>query len=433
MKTPSFESQNNSESLFKPSKYDYSNMNNYDYHLQNISPNSQFLQYHNQETSYLSKRIKDLEIELQAANTRYDEMKDKLTKKLHSETNRRKVAEEQCMTKIEEHMTKENQLKRLQSNSSLKLEEYESKIEDLENKIAILEETYKTMKTTSESQITTLRKQLNTKDEQFTKEINELRNTNETLQNQMNKINDLTEEENKSINEQEKTNQQLKNTMYKYMKNNNALKRQLQDFQTIKHNEQQEQLYLLKEQFANEKNTLYNEYQNKFKVLENEKEEGINNYNKVSEELKQQHKLLLTSKLKLEKELADLKNENLMLNKDNDNQIEKYDTHKKELERKDELIVNYRNQLNQLKLDVQNNFNETNKQVSNLEREYNNCKVDWEQERQVLLEQIDTLKTSNNTLKQENEKLQNLRKKFKEDAKKYIKKLIDDKLSNISE
>ena len=95
------------------------------------------------------------------------------------------------------------------------------------------------------------------------------------------------------------------------------------------------------------------------------------------------------------------------------------------------MIANYRNQLNQLNIDVQNNFNETDKQVSNLAREYNNCKVEWEQERQDLLEQIATLKTNNNTLKQENEKLQTLRKNFKEDAKKYIKKIIDDNLSHI--
>ena len=60
MKTPSFES----------------NTNNFYYHFQNNTPNPQYSQFYSQEISYLSKRIKDLEIDLQAAKTSYDQMKE---------------------------------------------------------------------------------------------------------------------------------------------------------------------------------------------------------------------------------------------------------------------------------------------------------------------------------------------------------------------
>ena len=64
-----------------------------------------------QATNSLSKRVKELEVELQAANTRYDEKKEKLTKELENEKQLRKETENSSMSRIEEYIKKENELK----------------------------------------------------------------------------------------------------------------------------------------------------------------------------------------------------------------------------------------------------------------------------------------------------------------------------------
>ena len=56
------------------------------------------------ETTNLSKRIKEIEFEIDTINTKYDEMKTKLTKELENEINLRKKVEDECTKKIEEYI-----------------------------------------------------------------------------------------------------------------------------------------------------------------------------------------------------------------------------------------------------------------------------------------------------------------------------------------
>ena len=117
-----------------------------------------------QATNSLSKRVKELEVELQAANTRYDEMKEKLTKELENEKQLRKETENSSMSRIEEYIKKENELKQQLSNLNIKYGELKLANSNLEKNFEELQESNKMIKNSCENQIKVLNEQIKHKE-----------------------------------------------------------------------------------------------------------------------------------------------------------------------------------------------------------------------------------------------------------------------------
>ena len=88
-----------------------------------------------QANSSLAKRVKELEVELQSTNTRYDEMKDKLLKEIESEKQLRKETETSSMAQIEKYIKSETELKQQYLDLKNKYYEQSHQLKELQEKV----------------------------------------------------------------------------------------------------------------------------------------------------------------------------------------------------------------------------------------------------------------------------------------------------------
>ena len=183
-----------------------------------------------QATNSLSKRVKELEVELQAANTRYDEMKEKLTKELENEKQLRKETENSSMSRIEEYIKKENELKQQLSNLNIKYGELKLANSDLEKNFEELQESNKMIKNSCENQIKVLNEQIKHKENLLNGNIKALQIENEKICNDSKEeIKKAYADNAKQVDSYEKTIQNLKALKDKYERNNIQLQKEFAD------------------------------------------------------------------------------------------------------------------------------------------------------------------------------------------------------------
>ena len=89
-----------------------------------------------------------------------------------------------------------------------------------------------------------------------------------------------------------------------------------------------------------------------------------------------------------------------------------------------------KNQINQVSINIQNHFSDTEKKIENLTQGFNQSRTDWEKERHDLIDQINNLEMEESKLILENEQLKSQTETFKENLKKFIQQLLDEKFPN---
>ena len=133
----------------------------------------------------------------------------------------------------------------------------------------------------------------------------------------------------------------------------------------------------------------------------------------------------------MEKEITNLKNENKRLSKENDTINLRLNQHNIEVTKKEELIAALKAQLNEVNLNLKKHYDDTDKEVARLSSEYNKTRIEWQKEKQEMLNQIENLKYSEKECKDENDKLKKEKAKFKDDLKKYVSQIVDEKIIEI--
>ena len=102
-----------------------------------------------------------------------------------------------------------------------------------------------------------------------------------------------------------------------------------------------------------------------------------------------------------------------------------------EVTKKEELIAALKAQLNEVNLNLKKHYDDTDKEVARLSSEYNKTRIEWQKEKQEMLNQIENLKYSEKECKDENDKLKKEKAKFKDDLKKYVSQIVDEKIIEI--
>ena len=105
--------------------------------------------------------------------------------------------------------------------------------------------------------------------------------------------------------------------------------------------------------------------------------------------------------------------------------------HNIEVTKKEELIAALKAQLNEVNLNLKKHYDDTDKEVARLSSEYNKTRIEWQKEKQEMLNQIENLKYSEKECKDENDKLKKEKAKFKDELKKYVSQIIDEKINEI--
>ena len=136
-------------------------------------------------------------------------------------------------------------------------------------------------------------------------------------------------------------------------------------------------------------------------------------------------------RFKLEDEDDKLRRENIQLQKDNENMQKLISKHNVELNKKNEIINILKSNLDDVNLKMKSHFDNSNNSINQLSILFNKDKIEWQKERQDLLNQIDSLNLLLNDLKNQNEKLEKEKNNFRNNCKKYISTIIDEKLSQL--
>ena len=183
-----------------------------------------------QANSSLAKRVKELEVELQSTNTRYDEMKDKLLKEIESEKQLRKETETSSMAQIEKYIKSETELKQQYLDLKNKYYEQSHQLKELQEKYEELTEKYKIMKDSHSTQVKALEEQMKQKDLLYNSSIQALEKENDKIHNDSNsEMKKILDANTKKIENYEQTIQNLKALKDKYERNNIQLQKEFSE------------------------------------------------------------------------------------------------------------------------------------------------------------------------------------------------------------
>lgn len=385
-----------------------------------------------QANSSLAKRVKELEVELQSTNTRYDEMKDKLLKEIESEKQLRKETETSSMAQIEKYIKSETELKQQYLDLKNKYYEQAHQLKELQEKYEEVTEKYKIMKDSHSTQVKALEEQMKQKDLLHNSSIQALEKENDKIHNDSNsEMKKILDANTKKMENYEQTIQNLKALKDKYERNNIQLQKEFSELKIEKENEKKEKINQLNDEFSQQKKQLLKEFNDKFVKYDNERDEMVEHYTQLTDGLQKKNVQLSSDKVKLERELTNLQSINKKLSKDNDTMKLQLNSHNVEVTKKEELIAALKAQLDEAKYNIKKHFDETDKEVAHLSSEYNKTRIEWQKEKQELLNQIDNLKYSEKELRDENEKLKKEKTSFKEELKKYINLIVDEKINEI--
>lgn len=133
------------------------------------------------DTKILNQRIKELESQLHSANSKYDEMKNKMNQEIQQERALRQKNEEKWKMKSNEYITKEKETNQLLINVTNKLTEAQTKLQSLENKVNELTQLNQKMQQQSNNKINIMENQLKRTAEFLN---NAIRNIQNEIQNE---------------------------------------------------------------------------------------------------------------------------------------------------------------------------------------------------------------------------------------------------------
>ena len=246
-----------------------------------------------------------------------------------------------------------------------------------------------------------------------------------------NQLKKILDEKDKELKSYEKAFQEIKNKKEEYELNNILLQRQFNDLKAEKENESLEKENNIKDTGIKNRDKIIEEYMKKFSDIDNEKQKYYDKYSKMSEEFQKLSKTVIEEKLKLEEEDEKLRRENIQLQKENESMQNIISKHNTELTQRDEIINNLRNNLNEINLKIKSNFDKSNDSINQLSILFNKDKMEWQNERQDLLNQIDFLTVKLNELKNINEKIENEKNDFRNNSKRYISQIIEEKMNQL--
>ena len=263
-------------------------------------------------------------------------------------------------------------------------------------------------------------------------QLEELKKENDLIIKRNNEdLKKILEEKDKQIRTYEKSFEEMKNKKEDYELNNILLQRQFNELKKSKTNELIERENKMKEKSIKEKDKIIEEYTKKFSDFDNEKKKYYEKYSKMSEEFQKLTKEISDERLKLEEEDDKLRRENIQLQKDNENMQKLISKHNVELNKKNEIINILKSNLDDINLKMKSHFDNSNNSINQLSILFNKDKIEWQKERQDLLNQIDSLNLLLNDLKNQNEKLEKEKSDFRNNCKKYISSVIDEKMSQL--
>ena len=136
--------------------------------------------------------------------------------------------------------------------------------------------------------------------------------------------------------------------------------------------------------------------------------------------------------MKLEEEDDKLRRENQRLSKDNTNMQNIISNHNIEISKRDEMIMTLKKNLNDINTQINTHYNDSQNTIKQLTDDYNKEKVEWEKERHDLINQIDNLEYQVKEMTNKNKILENERDEFKNNFKRYISQVIDEKMSQLN-
>jgi chromosome segregation ATPase len=246
-----------------------------------------------------------------------------------------------------------------------------------------------------------------------------------------NQLKKILEEKDKELKTYEKAFQDMKNKKEEYELNNILLQRQFNNLKAEKESESLEKENNIKDTGIKNRDKIIEEYMKKFSDIDNEKQKYYDKYSKMSEEFQKLSKAVIEEKLKLEEEDEKLRQENIQLQKENESMQNIISKHNIELTQRDEIINNLRNNLNEINLKIKSNFDKANDSINQLSILFNKDKMEWQNERQDLLNQIDFLTLKLNELKNINEKIENEKNDFRNNSKRYISQIIEEKMNQL--
>ena len=418
-------------------KIDFENSNLYFYRNigLNFKPDNEFKDRYNNkltENDSLLKRIKDLEVQLQSTNTKIEEIKDNLERQIENEKELKKAAETESENKIKISVKNEYENQQKEKNLNDKYKELKDKNVNLEKEIKELKDENLRLKNKYNDEKNLLNNKTNLNEKNLINQIEELEKENELMitrnNNQLKKILDEKDKELKSY---EKAFQEIKNKKEEYELNNILLQRQFNDLKAEKENESLEKENNIKDTGIKNRDKIIEEYMKKFSDIDNEKQKYYDKYSKMSEEFQKLSKEVIEEKLKLEEEDEKLRRENIQLQKENESMQNIISKHNTELTQRDEIINNLRNNLNEINLKIKSNFDKSNDAINQLSILFNKDKMEWQNERQDLLNQIDFLTVKLNELKNINEKIENEKNDFRNNSKRYISQIIEEKMNQL--
>ena len=418
-------------------KIDFETSNLYFYRNLGIeNPDNEFREkYDNklEENHLLLKRVKELEIEIEAANQRLEETRDTLERKLENQKQLRKDFETESSNKLKNCLKNEIDSKQSSSNIEIKYSELKLFNNDLEKEKNELIEYNKILNKNIENIKKIHDDQINLRENFLNSQIESLNKENNILREQTNdEFKRIIEEKDRQIKTYKKALDDMKNKSNDYESNNIFLKKQLSEYQITKDNELNERLNKIKEDNTNENDKLINQYKKPLQELEEDKTNLHEQYNSKSKEFQISTKELNEEKMKLEEEDDKLRRENQRLSKDNSNMQNIISNHNIEIAKRDEMIITLKKNLNDINSQINAHYNDSHNTIKQLTDDYNKEKVEWEKERHDLINQIDNLEYQVKEMTNKNKILENERDEFKNNFKRYISQVIDEKMSQLN-
>ena len=106
--------------------------------------------------------------------------------------------------------------------------------------------------------------------------------------------------------------------------------------------------------------------------------------------------------------------------------------HNIEITKRDEIINTLKANLNDINFEIKNYYNNSSDTIDQLNNDYEKEKVDWQKEKNELLTQIANLNYQVEEMKNKNNKLEKERDEFKNNFKRYIQQVIDEKMNQLN-
>lgn len=397
------------------------------------NPESEFkIRSNNIPQTNLEKQVKELEVELTSEKTRSEEQKAKLVKELEDERNLLRAFKIESMCKSEERMKKEIELTQYASNLEIKLSEATLAKDDLSKEIEHFKYSLDSLKNSSENKVNMLEDQHRQAVSYLNNSILQLKKENEDLRSSAREeLKRMIEEKDKQIKSYEQGLIEMKHLKDEYEKNNIILKREFSEMKIEKDNEMRDRETKLTSEFNRLKVNIIKEFSEKFSSYDNQKEELVEKYSKFNDEFHSMSKVLTEEKVRIEKEYAKCKAENIRLEKENMAMSLAINRNKIELGKKEEVIASLKSQLHDTTLSIDSNHKQSISTINELKLTYNKDKIEWQKDKKELENQIETLNYDLQSLKRENERLEKEKNSFKDNLKKELVKIVDARMKEM--